>query len=561
MKQTYLFLIVPIFVCLLSHCNVLFSQTTFLNGVINEYYSVQAMGNTPSSIFLYTPAASFATNDEVLIIQMKGGSIHNSNDPNFGTITNLGATGLMERATVCRSSANELFFQHNLVNTFDDPSTSNSIIQVVKFSRYNDVQITGTLTAPVWDGSTGGVLVLSATGTVNMQADINLSGLGFQGGAKETIASGCSNFPWPIFDAYYYAQSDNGGAMKGEGVIPFEIGKEYGRGAQATGGGGANEHNAGGAGGGNFGSGGQGGEKTTGGSVICVGMQPGIGGVDLQTDIASSDRLFMGGGGGAGNDNDGESGEAGNGGGIVIIMADEIQGNGFSISARGESAQHSNEDGGSGGGAGGSILLSTNTFGNNALNLDVSGGTGGNAGIAANCLGPGGGGGGGFIRTASPLTANVSYLVQAGLSGIIDIGVSLACAGSNSNAAAGTDGSLITGAQVPAGTITGSCVLSHLEQDRNVDLVPSTNVKIKLYPNPISLSENIHLKIESPQTGWMDLSLFDKQGKLLFEKSKEVKEGTSHERIPTSQLSPGMYYLRVLLQAKLYCYPIILHDF
>lgn len=561
MKQGYLFLYSPILLILLSQPNILYSQTTFLNGVINEYYSVQSIGSTNSSLLLSTSAASFNLSDEVLIIQMQGGTINNSNDINFGNISSLGATGLMERARVCTASGNELIFQHSLVNTYDDPSSSNSIIQVVKFIRYIDAEITGTLTAPTWNGSTGGVLVLSATGTVNMQADINLSGLGFRGGAKETIASGCSLFPWPLFDAYYYAQSDNGGAMKGEGIVPYESGKEYGRGPQATGGGGANEHNAGGAGGANFGTGGQGGEKTTGGSFICVGRQPGIGGVDLQSHIASGNRLFMGGGGGAGNDNDGESGEAGNGGGIVIIMADDLRGNGFSISARGESAQDSNGDGGAGGGAGGSILLSTNTFGNNALNLDVSGGHGGNAGVAANCLGPGGGGGGGFIRTASPLTANVSTLLQEGSAGIIHTSVSLPCAGSNSNATAGLAGSLLNGAVVPAGSINSSCVLDFEAFDRRLDTTILKDVNIHIYPNPVSIHENIQLKIKSPKNLWVDIHLFDGRGRRLFNTSRKLAGGTDHESIPTSQLSSGIYTLRIIANGKLYSYPIILKEF
>ena len=150
--------------------------------------------------------------------------------------------------------------------------------------------------------------------------------------------------------------------------------------------------------------------------------------------------MSLGGGGGAGNDNDGESQDGAPGGGMVIILADQIEGNGFSISARGENAAAAAGDAGSGGGAGGSILLSTNGFGASSLNLDVSGGQGGNAGIAANCLGPGGGGGGGLIRTATALTGNVTSNLTGGASGVINASVTLACAGSPSSATDGQPG-------------------------------------------------------------------------------------------------------------------------
>ena len=224
-------------------------QTTNLSGVINQYFSVTAIDVSNESLTLSASAASFNTNDEILIIQMQGGSMEIANNANFGNVTSIGGTGLFERATICSNSGNEITLQHTLSQAFDDPSTSNSVIQVIKFTSYVNVNVNGTLFAPAWNGATGGVLVLSASGTLSLNADINLNGLGFRGAATETMNSGCAGMPFFSFTQYFYSQADQGGAKKGEGIIPYETNKEYGKGAQANGGGGGNEHNAGGAGG------------------------------------------------------------------------------------------------------------------------------------------------------------------------------------------------------------------------------------------------------------------------------------------------------------------------
>ncbi|MDW3648640.1 MAG: T9SS type A sorting domain-containing protein [Bacteroidia bacterium] len=545
-----LLLIIPGFFYPLS------GQTTNVSGVINQYFSVTAIDASNESLTLSTSAASFNTNDEILIIQMQGGTMENADNANFGNVTSIGGTGLYERATICGNTGNEISLQHTLSQSFDDPAASNAVIQVIKFSSYVDVNVNGSLFAPAWNGATGGVLVLSASGTISLNADINLNGLGFRGAATETMNSGCAGMPFFSFDQYFYAQADQGGAKKGEGIIPYEANKDYGKGAQANGGGGGNEHNAGGAGGANYGNGGQGGEKTTGGSFTCYGNHPGVGGKNLQTFINASNMMSLGGGGGAGNDNDGESQDAAPGGGIAIILADQIEGNGFSISARGENAAAAAGDAGSGGGAGGSILLSTNGFGATNLNLDVSGGQGGNAGIAANCLGPGGGGGGGLIRTATALSVNVISNVAGGASGVINASVTLACAGSQSSATDGQAGAVVNVALLPQSSTASSCVLA--ARPRIEELEESEILDIQVYPNPVNRGNEIEILLESEKDIWGYVDLLDLKGSKILQQNFEKNVGKTRLAFPTHELPKGIYQLRIILNARLYTSRLII---
>ncbi|MEL6252540.1 MAG: T9SS type A sorting domain-containing protein [Bacteroidota bacterium] len=556
MKQIYKVLLACSLLIIPGFFHPLFAQTTNLSGVINQYFSVTSIDASKESLTLSTSAVGFNTNDEILIVQMQGGTMENANNANYGNVTSIGGTGLFERATICSNSGNDITLQHTLSNSFDDPASTNSVIQVIKFTSYVDVNVNGTIFAPAWDGATGGVVVLSASGTISLNADINLNGLGFRGAATETMNSGCAGLPFTSFTQFFYSQGDQGGAKKGEGIIPYETNKEYGKGAQANGGGGGNEHNAGGAGGANYGNGGQGGEKTTGGSFTCYGNHPGVGGKNLQAFINTSNMMSLGGGGGAGNDNDGESQDGAPGGGIAIIIADEIEGNGFGISARGENAAAAAGDAGSGGGAGGSILLSTNGFGVTNLNLDVSGGKGGNAGIAANCLGPGGGGGGGLIRTATALTGNVTSNVAGGASGVINATVTLGCAGSPSSATDGQNGALINSALVPQSSTASTCVLA--ARPRIEELQENEGYTIQVYPNPIEGGDEIEIYLENDTNVWGYVDLLDLKGRNVLHQKFEREAGQSRLNLAVQDLPAGMYQLRIILNARLYTSRLII---
>ena len=126
-------------------------------------------------------------------------------------------------------------------------------------------------------------------------------------------------------------------------------------------------------------------------------------------------KVFLGGGGGGGQQNNLQATPGTNGGGIVIIRANSITGNGFTINASAFAVLTGGCDGTGGGGGGGSILLDVAAF-NGPLNVNAKGGDG--AFPTCYLQGASGGGGGGCVWSKMPLPVNVSFNVNKGIRGI-----------------------------------------------------------------------------------------------------------------------------------------------
>lgn len=384
-----------------------FGQTP-LSGVINHYAAVMAIDYCQNSAVL-TNVSGFNPGKTVLLIQMKGATINTSNTAAFGDLTNIGHAGRFEKATIASLSGNTVFFQNALVNTYHTGGS----VQLVDVPVYDHATVTGMLSAAPWNGQTGGVLALEVTGTLTLQADVEVSGKGFRGGIADiTTANECS---WLLnINGYAYGLNDWRGAAKGEGIADFSASQQTGRGAQANGGGGGNDHNSGGGGGANISAGGKGGNNDEPSFFGCDGFFPGRGG---KPATGESGRCYLGGGGGAGHENNNVGTDGGQGGGILYLKASQLIPNGFALRANGADAASTFGEGAGGGGGGGTILLDVSGL-SGALMLEARGGNGGNIdNLAADrCSGPGGGGSGGrvlFQATISPIAD-----VSGGLAGI-----------------------------------------------------------------------------------------------------------------------------------------------
>lgn len=437
-----------------------FSQPTNISGTVNSYAFVTDVDTANNSLIMESAASAsaFTLNDLVLIYQTQGAAINSTNSPSFGTITDLRGAGSFELSRVCAVTGSEIVMEQKLTQTYYDSTTAKFRIQLVKVASYTDARITGTLTANPWNGKTGGIIALSVNDTLYIDGTIDASEIGFRGGEKEVYSGPACN----VFNnstGYFYASTtvQLAGAKKGEGIAAYIAGREYGRGPQANGGGGGNEHNAGGGGGGNYGTAGIGGTRSSPGFFDCNGDWPGLGGRALSGFGYSlaNQRAFLGGGGGAGSDNNDDSGSGGNGGGLVIILANVITGTG-TIEANGGTVTEIGSDGNGGGGAGGSILLNANVVDGTTLTMSAAGGNGGNTSI--NCEGPGGGGAGGVVWSSTPLGGAVTN-VTAGASGVSQ---APACVNSTMGATSGTAGQVLTsGFAPPLGTDPFPCVLSN----------------------------------------------------------------------------------------------------
>ena len=410
-------------------------QAQNISGVVNSYVAVSAVTVNSATV---TAIGPFQVGDKVLIIQMKGATITTSNTVAFGTITALGNAGNFEFATISSISGNTVTFSSNLCKTY----TPSGKVQLVKVPVYTNVTIVGTVTAQPWNGTTGGIVAIEATNSITFNANINVSGQGFLGGAVFTGWFGC-NDP-------NYANQNAG--KKGEGIAIPPVTLEANRAPLANGGGGSNSGNPGAGGGGNGGIGGRGGNEFYGSCQLNASF--GLGGKAPSYTLF---KAFLGGGGGGGYKDNGLNATAGaNGGGMVFLTSPTINGNNFTVDARGANViGNTDSEGAGGGGAGGYVhYMCSNTT--STMNLDLRGGNGGNIFStlwSSACHGPGGGGGGGAVSyQQAAIPANLTNLLAGGNPGMV-LHTGPGCAGTSHGAVAGAAGIQVFNFPVPAAPI------------------------------------------------------------------------------------------------------------
>ena len=400
---------------------------TPISGVINTYAAVDSVNVCSNTVYLTTPGG-FAIGDRVLLIQMKGADVNLTNTASFGNINSYNNAGNYELATVANVTGTAILLENTLQRTY----TNGAALQLIKVPVYDNAEVTGTLTASDWNGKTGGVLVLEAS-FLALNANIDVSGKGFLGGNAGNFPSSC---PTGTATTLYFSDTLSGkGGEKGEGIVILSNGYLACRGKAVNGGGGGNDHNAGAGGGANGAAGGIGGENDE--PVFSCPGNEGLAAIALD-NTAVANKIFLGGGGGAGHGNNTNGTNGGDGGGIVILIADNIDGNGFDIISNGETVTDwAWGDGAGGGGAGGSVIINATAVSD--LDIFANGGKGGDTG-ADQCTGPGGGGGGGVVKfNTIAVWPTVTTSLTGGTFGTNTTATS-DCFGDNNGAAAGGNG-------------------------------------------------------------------------------------------------------------------------
>jgi len=397
-----------------------------ITGVVNAY--VQITGIPAANQVTVTNSAGYVAGNRVLVIQMQGATVSNVNNATGGNITALNNAGNFEFADIASVAGNTITLTTNLCKTY----TPGQGLQLVRVPVYANPTINGPLTALPWNGIIGGVVAIEVTGTLTMNAGVNVQGQGFRGGAVVTGGFDCGNNPWV----------GNVGGTRGEAIAAYQANLARGRAPLANGGGGSTPSNPGAGGGGLMGAGGRGGNFYSG----CGGASAwGEGGLVL---APNSDRAYMGGGGGGGYADNGQPTAPGaNGGGIVLIVAPTIVCNGNPvINAAGNNVTVLTRDEGAGaGGGGGSVYIWSNTI-TNPLTVNVQGGNGGNISntlFSTQCHGPGGGGGGGLVwlSQAGP-PAGFTTQLNGGIPGIVQSN-GAGCVNTPYGAAPGGPGSIL----------------------------------------------------------------------------------------------------------------------
>ncbi len=416
--------------CLLNftYVSTVYSQQE-ISGTINEYTPVESV--TGSQTITVSNPGLFASGDTVLLIQMKGMGILTSPPEDYGRQQNLNNSGNYEILLIDNVAGNEITFTRELLKEYNTFET----LQLIKVKGYESARVTGNLTALPWDGEKGGVLVLIVTNTLTLEANIDLTGTGFRGGAPVTTPSGnCSDTDPVLYDMMSYPSGTDIAGNKGEGPATyytdadeniFPVGDDFvqGKGRLATGGGGGNGRFSGGGGGSNYGQGFYGGGESADCSDFSIETE-GIGGYRMSELLRTpegdfANRLFLGGGGGGSTQyGDRIASAGGNGGGLIIIIANNIEGSQeYGIISNGGSVHIEATAGAGGGGGGGTIVASIDNY-SGILNLSAAGGKGGDIRHSV-IAGPGGGGGGGaIIHSGSTLPASVNKILDQGVGGI-----------------------------------------------------------------------------------------------------------------------------------------------
>lgn len=440
---------------------------TGVSTLASDYYSGQGTANSGTTSITVgasrLSSRAITAGDLLLVIQMQDASISYTNNSNYGSnlgvgkgYTALNSVGLYEYVIATNNvstSGGTITIKSPLINTYRTQNATStkgqSRFQVIRVPQYSTLSLSGTVTGPAWNGSTGGVVAFDVAGNLNFNsATISMNGKGFRGGGARQLGggSGGSNTD------YVSSSNNNFHASKGEGtagtpryvydgssVIDTGVegypGGSFARGAPGNAGGGgsdgnpsANDENSGGGGGANAGAGG------TGGNTWSSNLPRG--GLGGETFPSTVNRIVMGGGGGAGTRNNSSGSivsSGGVGGGIVFIRTGSVSNTG-TINVNGTTPPDPENDGAGGGGAGGSVLFLSSDNDLSGITINANGAKGANAwptqSGSSSAHGPGGGGGGGYIAasngaiinrangTAGYTTTNTSNYYGAPTSGV-----------------------------------------------------------------------------------------------------------------------------------------------
>jgi hypothetical protein len=554
--------IVLLFALFIGGC--LRSAGQSVSGIVNTYFAITTVTPLTNSIIVDN-ATGLVSGQRVLIIQTKGATISSTNDASFGNITAIGSAGNYEFNTICSVDGNQVWLKGAFVNAYDPAGQ----LQLVAVPTYQSVTLSATVSGTPWDpvAGKGGIVAIEATDTIYLNANVDVSGLGFQGGALVNYPVPPYNCSWSVtVDNYYLslpASGDYTGGKKGEGITAYIPNEEYGQGKLANGGGGGNNANTGGAGGGQYGAGGSGGQRAGESFFDCHGAYPGIGGLSLASYGYTSglNKIFPGGGGGSGHENNGVGLPGGNGGGILILSASVIVGGGGSLLANGFSPvnpvnsdpSQAEGDGGGGGGAGGAVIINAATV-TGLVVASANGARGSDASNQVNdCTGPGGGGGGGVIWASGPVfPAAVSPTVTGGNNGVVSAGSTKAsCRGASNGASPGAPGISQAGYTAPESAVNVCTLLASplLKHFSGVLTTQGSLLSWELYPagpEPGILSFTIERSVDGARFAAL-ATLTDAKDTMSYHYTDpSIMTGTIYYRLALTDKSGAVIYSPVI---------------
>jgi hypothetical protein len=171
---------------------------------------VEALAGTRSAMLIDAAGMTIPVGTRVIFHQTQGAA---------------SVAGNFEFNRVVASSGVSLMLETPLANTYSTRGTARA--QIVAVAQYDDLIVgaTGELTAPEWNGRTGGILALEARGAVNVQGVITMNGRGFRGNTRVCSAVpfanncrvGVQGESWPGFGTASSLPNGGGGGGGGQG--------------------------------------------------------------------------------------------------------------------------------------------------------------------------------------------------------------------------------------------------------------------------------------------------------------------------------------------------------
>jgi len=150
-------------------------DVSIANQIVNDYASLAGNENAGETTITVSDASGFVVDDEILLIQMQ-----NSSGGEAGTYEFKHISSIMGNEITLTSPLNNNYYSED----FD--TVDATTFQIVRVPQYTTVTInSGTsITAPAWDGYTGGIVVFRAeTVNINNGGSIDVSEKGYRGGA------------------------------------------------------------------------------------------------------------------------------------------------------------------------------------------------------------------------------------------------------------------------------------------------------------------------------------------------------------------------------------------
>lgn len=227
-----------------------------LSGIVNTFYpgsasvSAGALSITLGASNASGAATPIAVGDLLLVIQMQDGTFNSTNGAAYGDgstgrgSTGVGGAGLYEYVAALSAvglgggsvSIRGTGTGGGLVNAYTNAAANSTVgggaqgvhrFQVIRVPQYSSATLSGTLTAPAWDGTSGGVVAFDVAGNLSLGGGvINVTGLGFRGGGGRALAGGRvsgqvrpTNSDFAYFTSSPVTSTTGAHGSKGEGIL------------------------------------------------------------------------------------------------------------------------------------------------------------------------------------------------------------------------------------------------------------------------------------------------------------------------------------------------------